>query len=142
MVKPFAGMGTRAFLAIAQGFEKELGTAIPALDKATKRAVAVKSALMGFTELIHLAGTVEDDVQDFMPSPALRSAFMTLVGRADALQKMRSKRQAVVLAAVPDGNQVAISAMTSALRSSAQWTPPASMASSGVGVRPLKGPRS
>ena len=100
-VKPFAGLGARGFLAVVQGFVKELAACIPDLDKSTRRALAVKSALMGFTELIHLAGTLEDDVHEFMPSPALRSSFMTLVRRADAMNKMKSKRQVVVFAAVP-----------------------------------------
>ena len=44
-----------------QGFEKELATCIPDRDEATRRAVAVKSAL-GFTKSIQLSGSVVDDV--------------------------------------------------------------------------------
>ena len=52
-----------------------------------------------------------------MPSPALRSSFMALVKRTDGMNRLRSKRQAVVLAALP------ASSSTSTLSSTISTSP-------------------
>ena len=111
--KPFAGLGAKPFLAIVKNFEKEVHVSNLELDKASIRAVAIKCALMGFTNLAQLAGTLEDDVRVFLPSPALRSAFSALVRRADSASSSRAKRQAAVLSTVPpSGSREASSAVS------------------------------
>ena len=49
---------------------------LPGVLAAVRRSVAAKIVMMGFTDVNELAGTHEDDVREFFPSPVHRAAFL------------------------------------------------------------------
>ena len=95
--RPFGGHRAKDFLSMVRCFECQIAKRLPDTSGAVCRAVAVKMVLMGFTDLIHLAGAQVEDVRDLLPSPALRAVFMTMVKYAEAKQAARQAQQLVVL---------------------------------------------
>ena len=53
--------------------------------------------MMGFTDVNELAGTHEDDVREFFPSPVHRAAFLQFVQYAKSTRKVKRKREEQVL---------------------------------------------
>ena len=90
--KPFGGWESRAFLSFVKGFEKEAAATSPETDRALRRAVAVKAVLLGFTCFNQLAGTAEEDVIHFIPSPAARALFMRMAARSAGVREACRKR--------------------------------------------------
>ena len=95
--KPFAGYGAKAFLSLVRDFEKVLVGCLHEVPSSVRRAVAVKTVIMGFTDYQQIAGTDAEDVQEFFPSPVLKSAFLQFVQYADRTREAKRKRQAQVL---------------------------------------------
>ena len=95
--KPFAGLGARAFLTLVREMEKTLAKCFPDALASVRRAVAVKTIIMGFTNYQQIAGTHEEDVKEFFPSPVLRSAFLQFVQYADRDRQVKRRRQEQVL---------------------------------------------
>ena len=118
VAKPFAGYGTKTFLYLVRSLEKEAKIVSPDSDLALCRAVAVKAVLLGFTCLGQLAGTLEADVLDFIPSPATRALLMRMVAKATENHTAFKKRKDFVLDAQASSSLTMASGSSSATSSS------------------------
>ena len=95
--KPFNGLRAKDFLALVKDFERVLARSLPEHSAPLRRAVAVKIVLMGFTSMDQISCTQEDDVKEFISSPAQRGAFLQAVRHVDAGLKKRRQDQESVL---------------------------------------------
>ena len=95
--KPFAGLRTKEFLTLVKEMEKAISTGLPDVLAAVRRSVAAKAVLMGYTDVLQLAGTLEEDVADFFPSPVHRAVFMQFVHNVEGMRSVKRKREEQVL---------------------------------------------
>ena len=77
--------------------ERTLSKCLPDVLASVRRSVAVKIVIMGFTDVEQIAGTHEDDVREFFPSPVHRAAFLQFVQYADSSSQVKRKRQEQVM---------------------------------------------
>ena len=95
--KPFAGLRAKAFLTLVREMERALSKCLPDVLAAVRRSVAAKIVIMGFTDVEQLAGTHEDDVREFFPSPVHRAAFLQFVQYAESTRQVKRRRHEQVL---------------------------------------------
>ena len=95
--KPFAGLRAKEFLTLVREKEAAISKGLPDVLRAVRRSVAAKVVLIGFTDIHQLAGTHEDDVTDFFPSPVHRAVFLQFVQYVECTKAVKRKREEQVL---------------------------------------------